>query len=83
MLPLQRQKEVCMPPGWFVPIKGSNPQDRKQKIRGIAERAGGTVHCFWQEDGGTTCYALVEMDDPSGLDPEMEPGKNKVKLKRI
>lgn len=72
-----------MPPGWFVPIKGSDPHERKRKIRRIVDRTGGTVHCFWQEEGGTTCYALVEMDDPSDLDDEMEPGGNRVQLRRI
>jgi hypothetical protein len=72
-----------MPRGWFVPIKGSDPLQRKKAIRDIVEAQGGTVHCFWQEVGKSDCYALVELDDPSGLDPEMPQGGKKKELKRI
>jgi hypothetical protein len=72
-----------MPPGWMVPIKGSDPHERKQKIRKIVDDNGGTMHCFWKEEGGSTCWALVEMDDPRHLDDEKEPDRDAVSLRRI
>ena len=73
-----------MPRGWMVPVKGSDPDKRKQKIKKIVNDNGGTMHCFWQEDApSTTCWALVEMDDPKHLDDEKEPGKDTISLTRI
>jgi hypothetical protein len=55
-----------MPPGWWVPVRGSDPGTRKQEVKDVVENQtyGGALHCFWQEHGKSDLFALItNVDD--------------------
>jgi hypothetical protein len=49
-----------MPPGWFVPVKGSPAKERKQEVVEAAEKHDGKLHSFWQAHGDDDYSTLIE-----------------------
>ncbi len=61
-----------MPPGWWVPVRGSEGSARKQKIKDVLDKDEykGVLHCFWRDkdDPESKYYALIEHLDEKQID---------------
>jgi hypothetical protein len=50
-----------VPPHWWIPVRGSDPGERRKKVEDALEkRQGGTVKSFWKTPDGEQLYALIE-----------------------
>jgi hypothetical protein len=53
-----------MPPHWFIPIKSSDPKDRKKSVEDVlANRPGSSLQSFWKTPDGSQLYALIQSQD--------------------
>ena len=70
-----------MPPHWWIPVKGSDPETRKGEVQEIIEKAGGTLEGFWRDDDGKRLYALaMEVDLPPARLEELKVDGQPTKL---
>lgn len=57
-----------MPPHWFVPVRGSKPEDRKQEVKDALGNKG-KLASFWEGSDGNL-YAVVK--DCPGLGDDQD-----------
>ena len=54
-----------MPPHWFIPIKASDPKQRKKDVQdGLGKHGGASLQSFWQTPDGAQLFALIQTDLP-------------------
>ena len=50
-----------MPPHWFIPVRASDPQARKQDVDdAVSKRAGASLQGFWKTPDGNQLFALIQ-----------------------
>jgi hypothetical protein len=76
-----------MPHGWFVPVKGSPPDQRRAEVDRAAKQHQGDVVSFWQrhgDDGYNSLIAGVPDDEIDAFlaEPEVrpKPGHHKIEI---
>ena len=68
-----------MPPGWFVPVKGSPAKERREQVKKVVEepKYGGTLRSFWQQEDQTGYNALIEGVQANKIDELLEEAELK------
>jgi hypothetical protein len=86
------RRRSAVPPGWWVPVRGSDGHARKDKIKNVLDRDKykGVLHCFWrdEEDPESRYYALIEHVGDDKIDdllrePDVNAYGEKKRVERI
>jgi hypothetical protein len=49
-----------VPPHWWIPLRSSDPDKRKEQVRKIVEdEGGGVLEGFWEDEESKKLYALA------------------------